>query len=365
MSSGVNWRLESKTVTAAACSSTLKRDEKMRTFGRILSALGSNGPSLLVASLCLGIIFHPLGEAGYKVLPLSAFLLTLGSFLTAGLANSEERTRYWVLGAVLAWVGIGLPLAAALLLRVIPIDPTLRAGVLLTLLAPPVGSAAAIAAMLGLRTRLALVVSISLTTLTPISIPIFATLFGLGIRFDMGGLAMRLLIIIGMAALISFLALKHRAALAAVLPNQRSSTGIAVVGLIIVGLATSHGILSQWRDSRAGFEGMLAAAVAINCGLCLLSSFVFSRLGLPLAGTIGLLSGNRNVTLAWAAASFGLPPLAEGYVAACVIPVLMLPLIVKIGTNLYTRAPSTSLRAYGVPRDDVRRPASTSRKQSI
>ena len=49
-----------------------------------------------------------------------------------------------------------------------------------------------------------------------------------------------------------------------------------------------------------------------------------------MAGTIGLVSGNRNVTLAWAAASFGLPPLAEGYVAACVIPVLALPLIVKL-----------------------------------
>jgi ACR3 family arsenite transporter len=55
---------------------------------------------------------------------------------------------------------------------------------------------------------------------------------------------------------------------------------------------------------------------------------------LQLAGTIGLVSGNRNVTLAWAAASFGLPPLAEGYVAACVIPVLALPLIVKLGLAL-------------------------------
>jgi ACR3 family arsenite transporter len=36
----------------------------------------------------------------------------------------------------------------------------------------------------------------------------------------------------------------------------------------------------------------------------------------------------------WAAASFGLPPLAEGYVAACVIPVLALPLIVKLCLRL-------------------------------
>jgi hypothetical protein len=34
-----------------------------------------------------------------------------------------------------------------------------------------------------------------------------------------------------------------------VLPDQRAATGIAVIGLTIVGLATSHGILSQWQSN--------------------------------------------------------------------------------------------------------------------
>ena len=104
--------------------------------------------------------------------------------------------------------------------------------------------------------------------------------------------------------------------------------------LIIVGLATSQGIQTQLSSNPARFGEMLAAAVATNFGLCGLAALLFSGLGLQLAGTIGLVSGNRNVTLAWAAASFGLPPLAEGYVAACVIPVLALPLIVKLGLAL-------------------------------
>jgi len=36
---------------------------------------------------------------------------------------------------------------------------------------------------------------------------------------------------------------------------------------------------------------------------CALAALAFSGLGLQVAGTIGLVSGNRNVTLAWAAAS--------------------------------------------------------------
>jgi arsenite transporter len=295
----------------------------MRIVGMMLSFLGGQGPVLLVASLCLGVIFLPLGDFGYWLLPLSAFLLTLGSFLTAGLAPAETRVRRWLLAVVLAWVGMGLPLAAAGLLMFVPLDHALRA--------------AAIAAMLGLQSRLALIVSISLTLIAPISIPLFATALGLGVTFGMGTLGLRLLVIIGMAALVAFLALRFRAKVAPLLPDQRAATGIAVIGLVIVGLATSHGILTQWRTSQLRFEEMLLAAVAINFGLCGLATLAFSRLGLQLAGTIGLVSGNRNVTLAWAAAGVGLPPLTEGYVAACVIPVLALPLIIKLSATCYVR----------------------------
>jgi hypothetical protein len=184
--------------------------------------------------------------------------------------------------------------------------------------------------MLGLQPRLALIVSLTLTLLAPLSIPASAALLGLGIAFNMGALAVRLFAIIGVAALVAFIVLRYRAKLTAVLPDQRAATGVAVIGLIIVGFATSRGIQTQMTSDPARFREMLAAAIVINFGLCALAALLFSRLGLALAGTIGLVSGNRNVTLAWAAASFGLPPLAEGYVAACVIPVLALPLIVRL-----------------------------------
>jgi ACR3 family arsenite transporter len=299
-------------------------------IGKLLSALGGQGPALLVASLCVGLISHPLAHFGYGLLPVSAFLLTLGSFLAAGLAPSEIRIRPALVALALAWVGFVLPLTASALLWFIPIDPALRAGVLLSLLAPPVGSAAAIAAMLGLQSRVALIVSIALTLIAPLSIPAFAAALGLGVAFDMQALTLRLFTIIGAAALVAFASVKFRGRLSAILPNQRAATGVAVIGLIIVGLATSKGIEVQLSSNPTRFAEMLAAAVATNFGLCALGLVVFWKLGHRLAGTIGLVSGNRNVTLAWAAASFGLPQLAEGYVAACVIPVLALPLIITL-----------------------------------
>jgi arsenite transporter len=303
-------------------------------FGKLLSALGGQGPILLVVSLGAGLVSPPLAHLGYSLLPVSAFLLTLGSFLTAGLAPSEARIRPSLIAIVLVWVGLALPLAASAALSFIPIDPDLRAGVLLSLLAPPVGSAAAIAAMLGLQPRLALIVSLGLTLIAPLSIPGFASVLGLGVAFDMGALATRLFSIIGAAALVAFACLKFRNRISAILPDQRAATGVAVLGLIVVGLATSQGIQVQLSSNPTRFEEMLAAAVATNFGLCVLGFIVFWGFGRQLAGTIGLVSGNRNVTLAWAAASFGLPPLAEGYVAACVIPVLALPLIVRLCIRL-------------------------------
>ncbi|MDH2351378.1 hypothetical protein QCM80_11960 [Bradyrhizobium sp. SSUT112] len=63
---------------------------------------------LLVISLCAGLVITPFAHLGYDLLPFSAFLLTLGSFLTAGLAPSEASIRLPLLGLVLAWVGLAL-----------------------------------------------------------------------------------------------------------------------------------------------------------------------------------------------------------------------------------------------------------------
>jgi hypothetical protein len=85
----------------------------MRVLGQGLTAIGRHGPTLLVLSLVLGAAIAPLATAAYQVLPLSAFLLTLGSFLTAGLAPPEKGLGWRRIALALAWVGLGVPLLAA------------------------------------------------------------------------------------------------------------------------------------------------------------------------------------------------------------------------------------------------------------
>jgi len=219
-------------------------------------------------------------------------------------------------------------IAAALVIP-LALDPAVQAGVILSLLAPPVGSAAAIAAILGLQPRLALMASISLTLLAPVSMPAFAALLGVDVSLDMSRLAWRLALIIGSAVVLARIARRWRDRVRPVLPDQSAAAGVAVVGLVIVGLAMMSGIRAHWATDPDAFRLFVAAAIAANLGAGLMGAVLFARWGMRDALTVGLVSGNRNVTLAWAAAGSTLPMATEAYLAACVLPVLALPLAVK------------------------------------
>src|SRR3712207_1070370 len=266
----------------------------MRVLGQGLTAIGRHGPALLVLSLLLGAAVAPLATAAYQVLPLSAFLLTLGSFLTAGLAPPEKGLGWRRILLALAWIGLGVPLMVAGLIISLYLDPALRAGVLLSVLAPPVGSAAAIAAILGLQPRLALIASISLTLVAPLAMPAFATVLGVNVSIDMGHLAWRLALIIGLAAVLAQMARHWRSNVQAVLPDQSAATGVAVIGLVIVGLAMMSGIRAHWATDPDAFSLFIAAAIGVNLGAGLVGAVLFSSWGAKDAFTIGLVSGRSE-----------------------------------------------------------------------
>jgi hypothetical protein len=102
-----------------------------------------------------------------------------------------------------------------------------------------------------------------------------------------------------------------------------------VVGLVIVGLAMMSGIRAHWATDPDAFSLFIVAAIGVNLGAGLVGTILFASWGSKDALTVGLVSGNRNVTLAWAAAGSTLPMATEAYVAACVLPVLALPLAIK------------------------------------
>jgi arsenite transporter len=162
----------------------------MRFVGHVLSFLGRAGPTLLVVAL--GAAAPLIARGAHDVLPISAFLLTLGSFLAAALAAPEKILKRLQLPLTLVWIAIGVPATIALLMPALHVEPGLKTGVMPSVVAPPVESAAAIATMLGLRPRLALIASISLTVAAPVLMPLLAQSFGVEVSLDPEKLAERL-----------------------------------------------------------------------------------------------------------------------------------------------------------------------------
>lgn len=294
-----------------------------------LTYFGRYGPVLMFLSLLLGIAIPTLSRAAETLVPQSAFLLTLGSFFSAALSPKEKMRFGASFLLVLFFVGIGVPALVYLVLEAASVDHATEEGIVLTSLAPPVGSAAALAAMLGLRPRLALAISIVLTAAAPVIMPVALALCDFPAAVDFRGVALRLSLIVGASAILAAAAIRWRNWSALVLPDVKAASGVSVVGLVIVGLAVGHGI-APVMDNPIRIASMLGIALGINVALSLVGTLVFLSTGHEDALTIGLLSGNRNVTLTWAVAGTALPPDVQSYLAICVVPARVLPLAMNV-----------------------------------
>lgn len=113
----------------------------------LLGFAGRNGPLMLLGGVFLGLLAPPLADAARPLLGLAVFIFTLGAFLKVDMPSFRaELVRPGWIAAVLLWSTFGVPLVTLALVRLLGCGPELGEGMLLAMLAPPVGSAAAIAA---------------------------------------------------------------------------------------------------------------------------------------------------------------------------------------------------------------------------
>jgi BASS family bile acid:Na+ symporter len=293
----------------------------------ILTFAGRNGPAMLFAGVLIGLIAPPLAEAARPLLGLAVFVFTLGAFLKVDLVSfrREIEQRAWIAGA-LAWTTFGVPLVMLGLLALFRPEASLAQGMMLCMLAPPVGSAAAIAAMLGLSAPLALLATVTATVLSPLYLPPLASWFaGYDLAIDPVAMTARLVLIVGGACLCATLLKRHAGDFVA--RNPHAMTGVAVIGLILVAIGAMRGMQRYFLEHPVEVAGTLALAFLVNAGFQVLGTVLFTPSGRPRALTVGLVSGNRNVTLAWAAAGPGLMayPEVELFLAMSVFPIFMLP----------------------------------------
>jgi predicted Na+-dependent transporter len=294
-----------------------------------LNFAGRHGPVLLFVGVLLGLAWPGLAAAARPVMGVAVFVFTLGAFLKVDAAALRaEMVRARFAAAVLGWVAVGVPAVSVAVAAWLP--PSLGAGLVLCMLAPPVGSAAAIAAMLGLRPALALVATVVITLASPFYLPQAAEwLGGVGLHIDAMSMTVRLGTIVGAAAPVAMLL--RRFAARSVERNPHALTGVAVLGLLVVGVGAMHRMQYHFAHEMRHVLAVLGVAFAVNAGFQLLGALLFARCARVDALTVGLISGNRNVTLVWAAAApaLALQPDVELFVAMSVFPIFMLPLVTR------------------------------------
>jgi predicted Na+-dependent transporter len=303
----------------------------MRDPLRILAAAGRHGPALLCGGVLLGLAAPPFAELARPLMGFAVFVFTLGAFLKVdGAAFRAEAADRRAVLLVLAWATFGVPLAAYGLVRLLQPGPDLSRGLLLCALAPPVGSAAAVAAMLGLSAPLALLATVAATAAAPFYLPpLAASLAGAELAIDPLALSARLAAIVGGAAAAARL-LRRRAG-AWVAANPHAMTGVSVLGLILVAIGAMRGMQGHVLAAPAQAVASLGIAFFANAGFQAAGALLFAGLDRTRSLTVGLVSGNRNVTLVWAAAAPGLAehPGVELFFATSVFPIFVLPLATR------------------------------------
>jgi BASS family bile acid:Na+ symporter len=291
---------------------------------------------LLAASIFAGIAHAPLAAALRPVVaPAVALLMTL-----VLLRIDPAQVLGWVRrpGLVLGlscWVLVACPLIAFAVTRAAGLDGALGAGVVLGAAACAAVSAPAFARLVGLDAEVSLVVSVATTALLPFTAPPLALgLLGLDLAISMGGLMLRLLLIVGVPAAVAML-LRRLAGPGRLARAAPAVDGAVVLILVVFAFGVMDGVQARLLEQPGWVLGGIALALAANLGLNGLTVLALWPLGGRLALATGLLAGNRNQALFLAV----LPAAADRgvllYFALAQIPMFLSPFLLR---RIYRRA---------------------------
>jgi hypothetical protein len=309
-----------------------------------LSWLGRQGTRAVAASIFIGIMVPPLAALLKPIFAYALFVLLCLAFLRVDPAEVRAHfARPLVVGAAAAWMVLGTPLLIGLSLLALGMSerlPGLYVAMILQAAAPPVISAPTLAALMGLDAALSLATLIVCTAVTPLSAPIFATLFvGPAMAISPIALGAKLLALLAGAAIIATLVRRFGGKEWVARQSERID-GLSVISLFFFAVALMDGVLVAILNEPLKILGLTALSFALSLGLAALTAFVFARLGggQPLA--LGLAAGNRNMGLMLAAAETAVPDLTWLYFAVAQFPIYLMPAMLKPLARRVAPAPS-------------------------
>lgn len=305
--------------------------------GRGLRQLGQLGARAVAASAVLGLLLPGLSGLLRPYIGVAIFILLVLAFLRVEPEAVIRRVKKpaMVLGSAL-WIMLALPLLAAGALHLTTATTGIAAsapGLLLALFivtaAPPVMSAPAFAALMGLDDALSLTVLIAATVLTPLSAPFIAGLMlDAALPISAGALALRLSALLAGSMALAW-AIRKVAGKSRLMARRGEIDGLNVILLFGFIIAAMDGVAARFL-----IEPLLVVAIALISFAVAFVQIALTMLALPRAKrtdafVVAHAAGNRNMGLMVAALGGALPDLAWLYFALGQLPIYLLPLMLK------------------------------------
>ena len=188
---------------------------------------------------------------------------------------------------ILVVATFGVPLLAGGLLLLLRPDPSLAQGIMFWAIVPTSPATVAFAAILGLPTSLALIITLVATAAAPAYLTLLAMAQdGLQLAADPLALCLKLLALTGSAFLAA--ALTRRFASATLARNPDVLTGIAVLALCLAGLGSMTGMQAAAMAEPERMAAITALAYGVTILVQAFGTALFWRCGREVALTAGL-----------------------------------------------------------------------------
>jgi BASS family bile acid:Na+ symporter len=298
---------------------------------RLLDLLGVHARWALPAGVFAGILLPDLAALLRPILT----PVVIGS-LTAALLRLDWKR----IGAALQRPGLALLLAGWQLMLspllvwgasvLVGLPPDLHLLLVLQAAAPPIGSAAVFALILGLDGALAAVGTVLATLLLPVTLtPIVLLLSDTGLRVDLGAFILRVTLVVAAPFALAAI-LRARVGPARLRRNDALLGGLNVLLLVVFAIAVMDGVTARLLADPAYIGGLLLTACIAALVLHAVAFAVFRWAGARTAFNAAVMSGNRNMGLMLAVTAGTAGEAFSLYAGIAQIPMYFAPLLLSL-----------------------------------
>jgi len=274
----------------------------------------------------VGLALPPLAHAMAPLLSTFVFVITTSIMLRIEWPEVASHARRPLrIALVVLWALVVSPILTAALARLGDLPPNLSEALVVWSASPPLTSLPAIATLMGLDAALSLLVMVFGTFLMPLTLPpLVLGLIGLDLGIDILPLMERLAVFVLGAAVLAF-KLRRIIGVERLDRHAREINGLTVLLLVAFAVAIMDGMWARLSEDPLAVLGYSAAAIGASLGLQIVSALLFAWLERPVALTVGLIGGNKNMAIVWANLGVTVSPDLLLYFVCAQLPIYLLP----------------------------------------